>query len=322
MDATELFSKVTPELNALNEEILSQLESKVPLVKKIADYIIASGGKRLRPLIVILIAQACGYQGRDHIKLGAVIEFLHTATLLHDDVVDTSDRRRGKPTANAQWGNAPSVLVGDFVYSRAFEMLVQIGQLNIMGTLAGATSVIAEGEVLQLLNINNPDITEEEYMQVIQGKTATLFEASGLTAAYLAQMDEDTCHAMKAYGMHLGMAFQIVDDVLDFTGDAKTMGKNVGDDLAEGKPTLPLIQTMKVGTEEQVKLIKNAITKGGLDDLATILHAIDETDALDYCMQQANHQAELAIKQLDCLKDSPHKDSLIALAKISVNRNV
>jgi len=322
MDATELFSKVKPELNALNAEILSQLESKVPLVKKMADYIIASGGKRLRPLIVILVAQACGYKGRDHIKLGAVIEFLHTATLLHDDVVDMSDRRRGKPTANAQWGNAPSVLVGDFVYSRAFEMLVQIGKLNIMGTLAGATSVIAEGEVQQLLNINNPNITEDEYMQVIRGKTATLFEASGLTAAYLSQMDQNACDAMKAYGMHLGMAFQIVDDILDFTGDADAMGKNVGDDLAEGKPTLPLIQTMRAGTEEQRDLIKNAISKGGLDDLDAILEAIEETNALQYCMQQANVQANLAIKQLDCLEDSRHKESLIALAELSVSRSL
>lgn len=322
MDANEIFSKVQPELSQLNEEIISQLGSKVPLVKKIAEYIIESGGKRLRPLIVILVAQACGYKGKDHIKLGAVIEFLHTATLLHDDVVDMSDRRRGKPTANAQWGNAPSVLVGDYVYSRAFEMLVQIGQLNIMGTLAGATSVIAEGEVLQLLNINNPDLSENDYMKVIQGKTATLFEASGLCAAYLSDMDEAACESLKNYGMHLGMAFQIVDDILDFTGDADAMGKNVGDDLAEGKPTLPLIRTMEVGTSEQRERIRNAISKGGLDDLQEILQAIEDTGALQYCMDQAKNQANLAIQQLDFLADSSHKDCLIALANLSVSRKI
>lgn len=322
MDAKEIFQNVKPELSLLNDEILSQLGSKVPLVKKIAEHIIESGGKRLRPVIVILVAQACGYKKNDHIKLAAVIEFLHTATLLHDDVVDTSDRRRGRPTANARWGNAPSVLVGDYVYSRAFEMLVQIGQLNIMGTLAGATSIIAEGEVLQLLNINNPDVTEAEYMKIIQGKTATLFEASGLSAAYLAEVDKPICDAMKLYGMHLGMAFQIVDDILDFTGDAEAMGKNVGDDLAEGKPTLPLIRTMEIGSPEQKSCIQQAIKKGGLEELDIILAAIEETGALTYCMEQAKKQASLAIQQLDCLEDSSYKNSLIGLAELSVSRQI
>jgi len=304
----------------LNQEIMSQFNSNVPLVEKIAEYIIKSGGKRLRPLIVMLVAQGCGYQGNLHIKLATVIEFLHTATLLHDDVVDTSDQRRGKPTANAQWGNAPSVLVGDFVYSRAFELLVEIGRLPIMGCLARATSLIAEGEVRQLMNIKNPDITEDDYMKVIQGKTATLFEAAAFSAAVLADANDDVCHAMNEYGRHLGLAFQIVDDILDFTGDALTMGKNVGDDLAEGKATLPLIRAMEIGTDEQRACIRNAIRSGSLDDLAIIQEAITSTGALDYCLVKAKEQAILAIQQLRCLPESEQKSHLEGLANLAVNR--
>lgn len=320
MKTHPVFQSVKPDMLLLNQEIMSQFASSVPLVEKIADYIIQSGGKRLRPLIVMLVAQGCGYKGNMHIKLATVIEFLHTATLLHDDVVDTSDQRRGKPTANAQWGNAPSVLVGDFVYSRAFELLVVIGRLPIMGCLAHATSLIAEGEVRQLVNIKNPDVTEIDYMKVIQGKTATLFEAAAFSAACLADSDSATCDAMTLYGRHLGLAFQIVDDVLDFTGDAKTMGKNVGDDLAEGKATLPLIRAMESGTAEQRTRIRDAIIKGSLDDLAAIQTAIEETGALIYCMEKAREQAELAKQQLDCLPDSIFKSHLKELANVAVNR--
>ena len=320
MNTNPVFQSVKPDMLLLDQEIMSQFASNVPLVEKIADYIIQSGGKRLRPLIVMLVAQGCGYQGNLHIKLATVIEFLHTATLLHDDVVDTSDQRRGKPTANAQWGNAPSVLVGDFVYSRAFELLVEIGRLPIMGCLAHATSLIAEGEVRQLMNIKNPDVTEIDYLKVIQGKTATLFEAAAFSAACLADSDTKTCDAMTLYGRHLGLAFQIVDDVLDFTGDAKTMGKNVGDDLAEGKATLPLIHAMEAGTPEQRKRIRSAITKGSLDDLAAIQTAIEETGALAYCMDKAREQADLAEQQLACLPDSIFKNHLKELAQIAVNR--
>lgn len=304
----------------LNQEIMSQFKSNVPLVEKIAEYIIKSGGKRLRPLIVMLVAQSCGYQGNLHIKLATVIEFLHTATLLHDDVVDTSDQRRGKPTANAQWGNAPSVLVGDFVYSRAFELLVEIGRLPIMGCLARATSLIAEGEVRQLMNIKNPDITEDDYMKVIQGKTATLFEAAAFSAACLADAEPATCDAMNAYGRHLGLAFQIVDDILDFTGDAKTMGKNVGDDLAEGKATLPLIRAMAVGSEAQAACIRKAIKSGSLDDLHIIQEAIAATGALDYCFTKAQEQSDLAVQKLSCLPDSEQKSHLVALANLAISR--
>ena len=322
MTSQQLFEQLDPELKLLNEEIKSQLSSDVPLVEKIAEYIIASGGKRLRPLIVIIVASALGYQDNNKYKLAAVIEFLHTATLLHDDVVDQSDQRRGRPTANARWGNAPSVLVGDFVYSKAFEMLVDLGFLNIMGNLAKSTSIIAEGEVQQLLNIRNPKITEADYMRVIQGKTATLFEASGLCAAYLAQQDEEICTAMKNYGFHLGMAFQIIDDVLDFTGDADTMGKNVGDDLAEGKPTLPMIKAMEFGQPEQARQIHQAISQGGLENLDAIVSTIRDTGALQYCMDMAVQQSHLAIQQLDKLKDSTHKEQLRALAELAVQRQV
>ena len=320
MNSNPIFQSVKPDMMLLNQEIMSQFNSNVPLVEKIAEYIIKSGGKRLRPLIVMLVAQSCGYQGNLHIKLATVIEFLHTATLLHDDVVDKSDQRRGQPTANAQWGNAPSVLVGDFVYSRAFELLVEIGRLPIMGCLANATSLIAEGEVRQLMNIKNPDITEDDYMKVIQGKTATLFEAAAYSAACLADAEPAICDAMNAYGRHLGLAFQIVDDILDFAGDAKTMGKNVGDDLAEGKATLPLIRAMEVGSDSQSQCIRNAIRSGSLDDLHIIQEAIAETGALDYCFMRAKEQSERAIQQLACLPESEQKAHLVGLANLATSR--
>ncbi|MEP1584919.1 MAG: polyprenyl synthetase family protein, partial [Marinobacter sp.] len=244
MTAQRIYDTVADDFSRVNDLIIKRLSSDVPLVEKIAQYIIESGGKRLRPLLALLSSRALGYERDDHLKLAAVIEFLHTATLLHDDVVDTSDMRRGRSTANARWGNAPSVLVGDFLYARAFEMMVELQNLKIMDVLSHATAVIAEGEVLQLMNVKNADVSEDKYMEVIHNKTAMLFEAASHTGALLAGAEEDQEQAMSAYGKHLGLAFQLVDDVLDYRGDAEAMGKNVGDDLAEGKPTLPLIYAM------------------------------------------------------------------------------
>ncbi|WP_278802969.1 polyprenyl synthetase family protein, partial [Marinobacter nauticus] len=244
MTAQRIYDTVADDFSRVNDLIIKRLASDVPLVEKIAQYIIESGGKRLRPLLVLLASQAAGYQKDDHLKLAAVIEFLHTATLLHDDVVDTSDMRRGRSTANAKWGNAPSVLVGDFLYARAFEMMVELQSLPIMNVLSHATAVIAEGEVMQLMNVKNPDLSEDQYMVVIHNKTAMLFEAASHTGALLAGASAEQENALKDYGKHLGLAFQLVDDVLDYQGDAETMGKNVGDDLAEGKTTLPLIYAM------------------------------------------------------------------------------
>lgn len=321
MDAKQIYAVVGNDFSDVDREIRDQLGSDVPLVEKIAEYIVDSGGKRLRPLLVLLVAQACGYQGRNHIPLAAVIEFIHTATLLHDDVVDTSDMRRGRATANHKWGNPASVLVGDFLYSRAFEMLVEIGVMDVMGILAKATNVIAEGEVLQLLNVKNPDVDQNGYMKVIQGKTATLFEASSHGAAALAGADADTRNGMSVYGMELGLAFQLIDDLLDYTGDAEELGKNVGDDLAEGKPTLPLIRAMQVGSEEQRKLIRNAIRKGGLEDMEPVLAAVKSTGALDYTFNLAEQKAALAREQLVMLPQNQYREALEALTYLAVKRS-
>ena len=254
-------------------------------------------------------------------KLATVIEFLHTATLLHDDVVDTSDMRRGNPTANEKWGNAPSVLVGDFLYSRSFQMMVELENLKVMKILSNSTCVIAEGEVLQLVNSKNPDTTEEQYMDVIKGKTAMLFEASTHSAAVLCNANPEQENALKEYGHHLGMAFQLVDDVLDYEGDAETMGKNVGDDLAEGKATLPLIHAMRVGSDDQIKLIRKAIRKGGLEDIDAILEIVNSCGSLDYTKQIARKHVELAQQSLSLLDDSDAKEALHHLARIAIERN-
>ncbi|WP_404368337.1 polyprenyl synthetase family protein [Marinobacter sp.] len=320
MTAQRIYDPVSDDFNRVNDLITRRLASSVPLVEKIAQYIVDSGGKRLRPLLVLLVARALDHRGDDHLKLAAVIEFLHTATLLHDDVVDTSDLRRGKTTANARWGNAPSVLVGDFLYSRAFQMMVELGSMPVMEILSRATAVIAEGEVLQLMNVRNPDVTEAQYMEVIHNKTAMLFEAASHSAALLAGVDDSRALAMQRYGKHLGLAFQLVDDVLDYRGDAGAMGKNVGDDLAEGKATLPLIHAMANGVEEDRKLIRNAIRKGGLDDLEAIVKAVEASGALDYTMQQASYQATEALSCVDDLPDSDHKTALILLTEVAVAR--
>ncbi|MCP8688507.1 octaprenyl diphosphate synthase [Marinobacterium sedimentorum] len=320
MQPHQLNPAIEPQFEAVNDYILNHLGSTVPLVEKIGHYIVESGGKRLRPLLVLLSANACGYQGQQHIPLAAIVEFIHTATLLHDDVVDNSDLRRGKDTANARWGNAPSVLVGDFLYSRAFQVMVEIGNMDIMHVISNATNVIAEGEVLQLLNCKNPDTTEDAYMQVIIGKTATLFEAATETGAILAAASTAERDALRLYGRHLGIAFQLVDDLMDYLSSAEEMGKNVGDDLAEGKPTLPLIQAMKAGTAEERQLIRQCIRKGGLDDLQPILDIVQRTGAIDYTRAAAQRAAASACEALAALPASSFKDTLAQLAEIAVDR--
>jgi octaprenyl-diphosphate synthase len=320
MTAQRIYDTVADDFRRVNDLIIQRLASDVPLVEKIAQYIIESGGKRLRPLLVLLSSQALGYRGNDHLKLAAVIEFLHTATLLHDDVVDTSDMRRGRSTANARWGNAPSVLVGDFLYARAFEMMVELKSLPIMEVLSHATAVIAEGEVMQLMNVKNPDLTEAQYRLVIHNKTAMLFEAASQTGALLAGATPEQEQALSAYGQHLGLAFQLVDDVLDYQGDAEAMGKNVGDDLAEGKTTLPLIRAMAVGSDEERQLIRQAIRKGGLDDLPRVLDIVRTSGAIEYTMARAQEEADSAQACLSSLTASPHKEALEQLTEVAIAR--
>jgi len=311
---------VAEDFAAVNRTIMDQLASRIPLVETIGQYIIASGGKRLRPLLVLLAARSLGYQGERHVTLAALIEFMHTSTLLHDDVVDESHMRRGKATANDSWGNAPSVLVGDFLYSRSFQMMVEVGSMRIMSVLSSATCVIAEGEVQQLTNVGNPDIDEAAYFETIQGKTAMLFEAASHSGAILAQATPEQETALQHYGRYLGMAFQLIDDLLDYQGDAEAMGKNVGDDLAEGKPTLPLIQAMTAGTPEQAAVIRSAIRQGGLDHLDEVLAIINATGALAYTRCRAEEMADRALAQLDHLPPSPYRDSMADLARLAVER--
>jgi len=320
MEKPNIYSSVQSDFDAVNQFILSQLHSDVPLVVKIGHHIIESGGKRMRPLLALLSANALNYQGDKHIKLATVIEFLHTATLLHDDVVDASDMRRGKTTANAKWGNEPSVLVGDFLYSRAFQILVETRNMDVMAVLSNATCVIAEGEVLQLMNVKNPNVTEEQYMNVIYGKTAKLFEASTECGALLSTDDKTLIKASADYGLNLGLGFQIMDDILDYEGDADTMGKNVGDDLSEGKPTLPLIQAMKVGSEAEVQLIKQAIRKGGLEDISKIQDIVHSSGALSYCKQKANELADKAHDALNLLPQNDHTKAMETVLALAVNR--
>ncbi len=311
---------VADDFAAVDEIIKRQLTSRVPLVEKIAAYITSAGGKRLRPLLVLLCGQALGKQGDDLRLLAATIEFLHTATLLHDDVVDMSGMRRGRATANAQWGNAPSVLVGDFLYSRSFEMMVELGSLPVMQILSKATRVIAEGEVLQLSKVRDASTTEETYMDVIRGKTAMLFEAASHSAAILANASPEQSEALRTFGDHLGVAFQLVDDLLDYQGDAAELGKNVGDDLAEGKPTLPLIFTMREGTAEQAELVRKAIQQGGTPDLESVRAAVEAAGALAYTADLARDYAERATACLDCLPASKYRDALIELTQFAVAR--
>ena len=316
---------VKDEFEQVNQLIIDQLHSDVGLVENIGQYLVDAGGKRLRPLLVLLTTKACGYRGSYHLHLAAIIEFIHTATLLHDDVVDTSDLRRGRATANAKWGNAPSVLVGDFLYSRAFQMLVTIGNMDAMEIISDATNIIAEGEVQQLINAGNPDIDEAAYNEVIRKKTAQLFEAASHAAAVLSGATTEQQKALRSYGHHLGMAFQLVDDVLDYRGEADLMGKNVGDDLAEGKPTLPMLYAMNrcdnnTCSSKETKLIRDALINRDTDRLADIVTILNQTGALDYCLQQAKSHIDKTHQLLTTLPESAEKSAMSELADFAINR--
>ncbi len=315
---------VKDDFSAVNALIIKQLHSDVGLVENIGQYLVEAGGKRLRPLMVLLTANALGYpqtSGKtEHLDLAAIIEFIHTATLLHDDVVDMSSLRRGRPTANAQWGNAPSVLVGDFLYSRAFQMMVQIGNMDVMAILANTTNLISEGEVQQLVNAKNPDVTEANYLNVIDKKTAILFAAACEVAAVLCGATAEQRQALRSYGHKVGIAFQLVDDALDYTGDAATLGKNVGDDLAEGKPTLPLIYAMRTGTPEQAALIAAAIRGGDASQLSAILEIVQATGAMDYTLDAAREQVHQAVAELQLLPSNTYTQAMQQVAEFSLAR--
>jgi octaprenyl-diphosphate synthase len=311
---------VTEDWNSVNRVIYRRLGSDVALVNQVAHHIIHNGGKRLRPLAVLLAARACGGSGEAHVAAAAIIEFIHTATLLHDDVVDNSGLRRGQRTANAMFGNQASVLVGDFLYSRSFQMMVELDELRVLDVMANATNTIAEGEVLQLMNCNNPDITEADYMEVIYRKTAKLFEAGTRIAAILSGQDEPVEQALVAFGRHLGLAFQLVDDALDYDAKPEELGKNIGDDLAEGKPTLPLIYAMAHGSAAERHMIREAVTTGGTQNLTSIQLAIETSGGLKYTAERARAEAQTAIAALDVLPNSKYRDGLRSLAHFAVNR--
>ncbi len=308
------------DMQAVDALIRQSLKSDVTLVSQVSEYIVTSGGKRLRPLIVLLAARALGYQGNHQIHSAAIIEFIHTATLLHDDVVDSSARRRGRDTANTVFGNQASVLVGDFLYSRAFQMMVQIDRMRVMQILADATNMIASGEVMQLMNIHDPDVTEADYRKVIYRKTARLFEAGAQIAAVLSDRDPNDESAMICYGQNLGTAFQLVDDALDYNASPEELGKNLGDDLAEGKPTLPLIYAMEKCTDSERKMLRAAIEAGGLDKLDEIQAVVESTGALQYTAARAQEAAEMAINALSGIPDSDYKQAMIAIADFAVRR--
>jgi len=308
------------DMAAVDQVIRTRLHSEVLLVNQVGEYIINGGGKRLRPALVVLSADALGYQGSQHHDLAAVVEFIHTATLLHDDVVDESELRRGRATASALFGNAASVLVGDFLYSRAFQMMVEVGEMRVMQTLADATNVIAEGEVLQLLNCHDADVDAANYMRVIHCKTAKLFEAAMRLGAILGKAGAEEEQAVAEYGMHLGTAFQLVDDVLDYSADELQTGKHLGDDLAEGKPTLPLIYAMQHGSAEQAAVVRSAIEQGDVEKFVEVLQIIRATGALDFTRQQAMREAEAACAAIAGLADSKYKRCLLELAKFAATR--
>ncbi|MGP2517678.1 octaprenyl diphosphate synthase [Yersinia sp. 2545 StPb PI] len=321
MNLEKIIELTAPDMAAVNTTILDQLNSDVVLINQLGHYIISGGGKRIRPMIAVLVARALHYQGSKHITVAALIEFIHTATLLHDDVVDESDMRRGKATANAAFGNAASVLVGDYIYTRSFQMMTGLESLRVLTLMSEATNVIAEGEVLQLMNCNNPDITEENYMQVIYSKTARLFEAASQSAAVLADATETQELALQNYGRYLGTAFQLIDDLLDYSSDGTTLGKNTGDDLNEGKPTLPLLHAMRNGTVEQAAMIRQAIEQGnGRHLLEPVLAAMQQCGSLDYTRRRAEEEADKAIAALQILPESEYRLALEGLAHIAVQR--
>ncbi|MDP8052493.1 octaprenyl diphosphate synthase [Pasteurella atlantica] len=313
---------IKDDMQGVNQAILDQLNSNVVLINQLGHYIISGGGKRIRPLIALLSAKSLGYQGSDHITCAAFIEFVHTATLLHDDVVDESNMRRGKETANALFGNAASVLVGDFIYTRSFQMMTSVNSLEVLKIMSNATNVIAEGEVQQLMNCNDPDTTEQSYMQVIYGKTARLFEAATQCAAIVSKATPQMEKALQDYGRYLGTAFQLIDDILDYSANAEKLGKNIGDDLAEGKPTLPLLHAMQQGNTAEASLIREAIEQGGKRDaLDQILAIMQKYQSLDYVMQRAKEEAQKAVDAIRILPDTEYKQALISLAYLSVDRN-
>ena len=308
------------DLQAVDSLISTSLQSDVALVSQVSEYIVMSGGKRLRPVIVLLAARAFGYTGDQHIRAAAIIEFIHTATLLHDDVVDSSSRRRGQDSANTVFGNQASVLVGDFLYSRAFQMMVDIDSMRVMQILADATNTIAAGEVMQLMNVHDPDTSEAAYRQVIYRKTARLFEAGAQIAAVLSGRSADDERAMMHYGQHLGTAFQLIDDALDYNASAEELGKNLGDDLAEGKPTLPLIYAMENSSADDRALLRQAILEGGIEQLDKITAIVNATGALQYTKQRAQEAADAAVEALAGIPESDYKQALIAIAELSVQR--
>ena len=320
-DLAAVYRLLEHDLRAVNQTIEQRLSSDVALINQMGSYIVNSGGKRMRPIILLLCARALQHTGQQHIPLAAVIEFIHTATLLHDDVVDASQLRRGHDTANAIWGNEASVLVGDFLYSRAFQMMVEVGQLRVLEILAEATNTIAEGEVMQLLNCGDASTTEERYLNVIRCKTAKLFEAAARIGGVISGSTAKQEACLARYGMHLGTAFQLIDDVLDYSGSPHDIGKNLGDDLAEGKPTLPLIYAMRTGTTEQATAIRHAIEHNGLQDIALVTRTIESTGAIAYTARSAQNEADLAVAALADFPDSPYLDALRYLALFAVNRS-
>lgn len=323
MTLDDIRALTADDMQAVNQLIETQLHTNVALIDQLSHYIINSGGKRLRPMLTLMAARACGYQGEQHYDLASIIEFIHTATLLHDDVVDESDMRRGKLTANNVWGNQAAVLVGDFLYSRSFQLMVSVGNMRVMDIMAETTNTIAEGEVLQLINIGDAGLSEATYLKVIDCKTGKLFEAACKVGAIIAEQSDTVEHAMAQYGIHLGRAYQLVDDALDYSAESSDqLGKNIGDDLAEGKTTLPLIHTMQHGTAAQKALIKETVEKGGsLEHIDAIREAIVATSALDYTNQRANEEATLAIEALAALPDSEWKTALTGLAYFCVGRD-
>ncbi len=320
MDLSQIRAPVADDVKAVDRLIVDRLKSNVVLINQIGHYIVSSGGKRLRPLLVLLAARACGYQGRRHIDAAAIVEFIHTATLLHDDVVDGSELRRNRTTANGVWGNEASVLVGDFLYARAFEMMVDVGNLRVMEVMARATARIAEGEVLQLLNAHDADTDESRYMEVIHRKTATLFEAGTRLGAVITEAPAEVESAMASYGLHLGIAFQLVDDALDYMSDNGTIGKAIGDDLEEGKPTLPVIRAMEVGNDDQRGLLRAAIEEGGREHIEQVIEAIVATKAIDYTVELARWHAEAAKQALSSVPESPSREAMAVTADFAVAR--
>jgi octaprenyl-diphosphate synthase len=321
MDFDRIKALTQDDLEQVNRVIRARLQSDVVLINQLGNHIVGSGGKRLRPILVLIASRALGYRGEAHILLAAIVEFIHTATLLHDDVVDASELRRGQTTANAIWGNEASVLVGDFLYSRAFEMMVEVDNMRVMEILAHATNTIAKGEVQQLLNCHDPETTEERYLEVIRNKTAKLFEAATRLAAVIGGAGAPVESAMAEYGMRLGTAFQLVDDALDYARDNPGLGKNIGDDLAEGKPTLPLIHALRTGGDRTRELLREAILDGGRDQVDAVRDAIESTGSLAYTARRAEEEAERAKQALAAIPDSTFRQALHDLAHFSVHRN-